>query len=101
MSQDVSGCTAEYPTCALMQRSYAVFHWSGGVGKWNVAARRNGHAHSHICYGFDGNCSSGYSSVEPASPKIPRPGDRSRISTTWAKGPGSKGGPGLWAFRSL
>ena len=44
---------------------------------------------------------SDYSSVEPASPKIPRPGDRSRISTTWAKGPGSKGGPGLWAFRSV
>jgi hypothetical protein len=64
-------------------------------------AREAGHDHSRICYGFDGNCSSGYSSVEPASPKIPRPGDRSRISTTWAKGPGSKGSPGLWAFRSL
>ena len=52
-------------------------------------------------YGLDGNATPGYSSVEPASPKIPRPGDRSRISTTWAKGPGSKGGPGLWVFRSL
>jgi hypothetical protein len=42
-----------------------------------------------------------YSNVEPASPKIPRPGDRSRMSTTWAKGPGSNGAPGLWALRSL
>jgi hypothetical protein len=42
-----------------------------------------------------------YSNVEPASPKIPRPGDRSRMSTTRAKGPGSNGAPGLWALRSL
>ncbi len=42
-----------------------------------------------------------YSSVEPASPKIPRPGDLSKISTTSANGPGSSRGPGLCAFLSL
>ena len=37
-----------------------------------------------------------HSMVEPASPNIPRPRDRSRMSTTRANGPGSSGGPGLW-----
>src|SRR4029077_17065782 len=39
-----------------------------------------------------------HSSVEPPSPR--RPCDRSRMSTTLAKAPGSSSAPGLWAFRS-
>jgi hypothetical protein len=38
-----------------------------------------------------------YCKVEPPSPSIPR--DRSKISTTREKGPGSSGAPGSCAFR--
>src|SRR5262245_63879407 len=38
-----------------------------------------------------------YVNVEPASPNSPR--ERSRMSTTWANGPGASGPPGLWAVR--
>jgi hypothetical protein len=42
-----------------------------------------------------------YAKVDPDSPSKPPSCNRSRMPTTWAKGPGSSGGPGSCAFRSF